>query len=61
MRTHLRAWLLGFRDGWRQPHELVWSRNIEHLPGYNWRVQESQDKGINLGQRLRSPFKHQRF
>jgi hypothetical protein len=63
-RRHLKAYLLGIRDGWDQPHDLSTSTNVEHLevsdtsdiPG----AQESLDAGINLGQWLRSPLNHQK-
>lgn len=56
-----RAFLLGVRDGWRQPRELSSSRNVEHLAAPGVDVFEAQDRGINAGQRLRSPRHHQRF
>jgi hypothetical protein len=56
---HLRAYSLGMRDGWQQPHRLATSLNIEHLPGYDYLMQDSFDAGINLGQWLRSPLSHQ--
>lgn len=56
-----RAFLLGVRDGWREPQELCWSRNVEHLVAPGVDVFETQDRGINVGQRLRSPRHHQRF
>lgn len=46
----LTAWVLGIRDGWAQPLDLSTSRNTDHLGC----VQESQDRGINLGQMLRA-------
>lgn len=60
---HLRAWLLGVRDGWQQPHDLGWSTNVDHLfgPTDQWGEDphESLDAGINLGQWLRAPLNHQ--
>lgn len=52
-----RAFLYGFRDGWRQPFEVSVSRNVEHLDNgdlsgvtvYDW-----QDRGINVGQLARA-------
>lgn len=55
----IRAFLYGFRDGWRQPHYLSTTRNVEHLPGEYWINQEALDIGATWGQRVRSPFNHQ--
>jgi hypothetical protein len=58
--AHLRAYVLGFRDGFNQPHDLSSSTNVEHLLGDEGEaVQESLDAGINLGQWVRSPYFHQ--
>lgn len=58
----LKAFVLGVRDGWRQPYEVNSSRNVDHLHhDDNGNVFDNQDRGINLGQVLRSPFNHERF
>jgi hypothetical protein len=60
---YLRAFACGVRDGWRQPHDLCWSTNIEHLAVGDddlLLVQEWLDVGINYGQVVRSPMHHQR-
>ena len=57
--THVRAFCYGFKDGWSQPHDLCWSHNVEHLPGYDFQVQNTLDLGINWGQLIRSPRHHQ--
>ena len=54
---HIKAFVLGVGDGWRQPHELRTSTNVDHLGD----VQESLDRGICWGQVLRSPRHHQRW
>lgn len=50
----LRAFWLGFVDGWIIPHCLS--------SGLTWgdRSDDAYDLGVNLGQRLRSPFRHER-
>lgn len=59
--TQIKAWALGIRDGWAQPYDLSTSTNVDHLRHARKQdPQESQDRGINLGQWLRSPFNHQR-
>lgn len=57
--NHLRAFALGVRDGWNQPRYLSISRNVEHLDDGWGNVYSALDRGINLGQRLRSPLHHQ--
>lgn len=59
-RNHLKAWVLGIRDGWAQPHDLSSSTNVDHLWVSGSDVQYSLDAGANLGQWLRSPLNHQR-
>jgi hypothetical protein len=63
MKNRIKAFLLGVGDGWRQPHALGSSTNVDHLagPGDHGQTQEALDRGINLGQRLRSPLRHERF
>jgi hypothetical protein len=58
---HLRAWGLGVRDGWAQPHDLSTSTNIDHMlsDSLKGEVYDSLDAGINAGQWLRSPLNHQ--
>jgi hypothetical protein len=58
-RAHVTAYLLGIRDGWRQPYQLDYSTHVEHLSD-DFMVQDTLDAGINLGQWLRSPLNHQR-
>lgn len=60
-RRHLTAWRLGFRDGWQQPYDLGVSTNVDHLADDNDSdpIYESLDRGINAGQWLRSPLRHQ--
>lgn len=60
-RSVLTAFRLGFQDGWEQPHYLSSSWNVEHLPGDYDINQNALDIGINWGQRIRSPFHHQRL
>ena len=57
--TRIRAFFIGFRDGWAQPHDLSTSTNVEHLPDYDYLTQEWLDTGINYGQLIRSPWNHQ--
>lgn len=45
------AYLLGVRDGWRQPFELSTSTNVDHLEGAPI---GAFDQGVNLGQYLRA-------
>ena len=61
-RWHLNAWVLGVRDGRNQPYALSTSTNVEHLMGEHddWTVEDSLDRGINLGQWLRSPLNHEK-
>lgn len=61
LRGQVRAWLLGIGDGWRQPYDLSTSTNVAHLEREDAQgdAQESLDRGINLGQWLRSPLNHQ--
>jgi hypothetical protein len=59
IRSLIRAFLLGFGDGWQQPYELSSTWNVEHLPGDYSRNQETLDCGATWGQRIRSPFHHQ--
>ncbi|KQP81594.1 hypothetical protein [Aeromicrobium sp. Leaf291] len=59
--AHLRAWVLGIRDGWAQPLALHVSWNVDHLVPRRGDAQESLDAGINLGQRLRAPRRHERL
>jgi hypothetical protein len=54
-----RAYLLGIRDGWQQPRALGTSANVDHLDDGYGNAYEACDRGINLGQWLRSPFNHQ--
>ena len=56
MALHARCWLLGFRDGWKQPYELSMGRTWDHDQDAN----EAYDRGVNAGQRVRSPRHHQR-
>lgn len=61
MRRLITFWI-GFRDGWAQPWELVWSRNIEHLTDEDYPLPaalEVLDRGINLGQSLRGGHRSQ--
>lgn len=57
------AFAYGIRDGWRQPHHLSTSRNMDALAEfgrtdevYNW-----QDGGINIGQLARAGRKSQAY
>lgn len=60
MINRLRAWALGVRDGWRQPLDLSTSTNVDHLNDDHLNdVQDSQDRGINLGQLLRAGHRSQ--
>lgn len=61
LRGHVRAWLLGIRDGWNQPRFVSTSANVDHLyrDDVEGDPQESLDRGINLGQWLRSPLNHE--
>jgi hypothetical protein len=52
----LKAWCLGVRDGWAQPHELTMGMSWRH----NQDMNEAYDRGVNFGQRIRSPRNHQR-
>lgn len=62
VRRLLTAWLLGVRDGWRQPYDLSSSTNVDHLDaeGATFHyvcgvdVYYALDCGINLGQILRA-------
>lgn len=57
---HVKAWMLGIRDGWQQPHDLSTSTNVDHLDtARDGLVQESLDSGINLGQWLRAGHRSQ--
>lgn len=61
MRRLITFWI-GFRDGWAQPWDLVWSRNIEHLTTEDYPLpvaMETLDHGINLGQSLRGGHQSQ--
>lgn len=57
----LRAFAYGVLDGWKQPHEVSSSRNVEHLDNGSGTVYDDQDRGINLGQMLRSPINYERI
>lgn len=50
----LRAWLLGARDGWREPHELRHPRDMRHA-----RLQWEYLNGVSFGQFARSPRDHE--
>ena len=52
----IRPFLLGLRDGWRQPYELSMGITWDDDQDAN----EAYDRGANWGQRLRSPRRHQR-
>jgi hypothetical protein len=60
-RNSLTAYVTGIRDGWDQPRYLSTSWNVEHLCDGTNDPWDAQDRGINLGQLLRSPLHHQRF
>lgn len=53
------AFLLGVRDGWREPHDLSTSTNVEHLDDEYGMGQEWLDRGINIGQALRAGHRSQ--
>lgn len=57
LKAEATALAFGIRDGWRQPHQVDWSRNVEHLADASDRVFNIQDLGINLGQFARAGFK----
>jgi len=52
--NNLRAFILGVRDGWNQPHDLSTSYNVDHLHRDGNNVYEWQDRGINIGQIIRA-------
>lgn len=56
----VRAFAYGVRDGWRQPYEVSISYNVEHLDDGRGLVYNDQDRGINIGQRLRAPIHHEK-
>ena len=51
----VKAFILGFRDGFDQPHYVSSSANVDHLGD----VYNAQDIGINWGQLIRSPRDHE--
>lgn len=55
-RNVIRAFLLGFVDGWRSPHYLSMGMTWENDQGEN----EAYDRGVNFGQKVRSPRHHQK-
>lgn len=57
--SRARVFWSGVRDGFRQPHDLTWSTNVDHVQGVRWDPQEVLDGGINVGQFLRSGFRSQ--
>ncbi|MBO0676818.1 hypothetical protein JRC04_05015 [Mycolicibacterium sp. S2-37] len=59
--NNAKAFLLGFRDGWEQPEYLSTSRNVDHLYVEGGDPWDWQDRGINVGQRVRAPRRYQRF
>jgi len=61
VRSLVRAFCMGFGDGWRQPQYLSSTWNVEHLPGCFADNQEALDIGATWGQRVRSPLHHQRL
>jgi hypothetical protein len=52
----LKAFWLGFKDGWKSPHCLSSGLTWDNNPILN----EWYDRGVNLGQFIRSPFNHER-
>jgi hypothetical protein len=58
--NNARAFVLGVRDGWQQPHYLSSSWNVDHLHTGSNNPYLWQDRGINVGQRIRSPRHHQK-
>lgn len=51
----IKAFLLGVKDGWNQPYEL--SSGMTYTEEAR---NDAYDMGVNLGQLLRAPIKHQR-
>lgn len=51
---NLRAFVLGFRDGWSQPTDLGSSYNVDHLDDGRGSAFEWLDRGINMGQFARA-------
>ena len=41
----VKVWVLGFKDGWSQPHDLSMGITWD-----NQDLNETYDKGVNLGQ-----------
>ena len=59
---YAKAFLYGLRDGWEQPLYLSSSLNMDFLGGdEDYMVQEWFDRGTVWGQRIRSPFHHQKI
>ena len=56
MAKRIRAWWLGFKDGWESPHDLGSGLTWENDQDLN----EAYDTGVNWGQFLRSPLNHER-
>lgn len=56
LRSCVTAIIIGLRDGWRQPHQLNWSTNLEYLgdPEHFARIQDLQDGAISVGQLARA-------
>lgn len=53
------AFLLGVKDGWDSPYDLgsglTWDDPSQEY------LNERYDRGVNLGQLIRSPLNHQRM
>lgn len=48
------AYRHGVQDGFRQPFNLVWTQNVEHLLDAQPEAQDVLDAGANMGQFLRA-------
>ena len=61
MKTTLRIARAGFGDGWREPHDLSTSTNIDWLLGRDATLQEEIEfeRWLNIGQFARAGFRSQ--